>query len=125
VDEKVQKALIRDSPDWRLRNACPSCTYILKDEPKLQFNMLYMVDGNDSLKRIIRCETTGIADLSSNVPVLGDSSESTDGRRAGIGLYLTNEQVDQWSNEVLKDTFPAYVEDDTDQNMCAKRWRNM
>ena len=123
MDEKVQKALIHDSPDWRLRNACPSCTYILKDEPKLQFNMLYMVDGNDSLKHIIRRETTRIAD--SNVPVLRDSSESTDRRRVGTKLYLTNEQVNQWSNEVLKDTFPTYVEDDTDQNPCSECWRNM
>jgi hypothetical protein len=126
VDEMVQQTLKRDSPDWRLQNVCPSCTYILKDEPKLQFNMLYTVDGNDSLKRIIRRETTAITDSSSTVPILGDSSESADMRRAGKGLYLTNEQVDEWSAEMLKAAFPAYVEeDDADQNPCAERWRNM
>jgi hypothetical protein len=125
VDEKVQQTLKRDSPDWRLRHACPSCTYVLEDEPNLKFNMLYTVDGNDSLKRIIRRETTVIADSSSNVPILGNSSELTDMRRAGKGLYLTNEQVDQWSTEMLKAICPTYVEDDTDQNPCAERWRNM
>ena len=121
----VQRTLKRDSPDWRLRHACPPCTYILEDEPKLQFNMLYTVDGNDSLKRIIRRETTGIADSTTTVPILGNSSESTDMRRAGNGLYLTNEQVDQWSTEMLKVICPTYVEDDTAQNPCAERWRNM
>lgn len=125
VDNKVQQTLKRDSPDWRLRHICPPCTYILEDEPKLQFNMLYTVDGNDSLKRIIRRETVGVDDQSSNVPILGDSSETTDMRRAGKGLYMTNKQVDQWSTEMLKAAYPTYVEDDTDQNPCAERWRNM
>jgi hypothetical protein len=126
VDEMVQRTLKRDTPDWRLRHVCPPCTYILEDEPKLQFNMLYTVDGNDSLKRIIRRETTGITDSSTTtVPILGNSSESADTRRAGNGLYLTNEQVDQWSTEMLIAISPTYVEDDTDQNPCAERWRNM
>ena len=127
ADDLTQKALGRDSEDWRLRHVCPPCTYVLEDEKKLKFSMLYTMDGNDSLKRIQRREAIPISpdDNPSNVPVLSKSSELTDTRAAGKGVYLTNEQVDQWSKETLAQLSPAYIEDETDDNPCAKRWRNM
>src|SRR5271169_3641078 len=33
ADKMVQTALKHDSPNGKLSNACPSCTYILEDEP--------------------------------------------------------------------------------------------
>ena len=48
----VHIALKRDSPDWKLRNVCPSCSYVLEGEPKLKFSMLYAVDGGNSLELI-------------------------------------------------------------------------
>ena len=58
IREEVQKhvnvALGRDSPDWRLRHACPACTYKLEGKAELIFKMLVTMDGNDSLKRILR-----------------------------------------------------------------------
>jgi hypothetical protein len=57
-------------------------------------------------------------------PILGASSESTDTREIGMGLYLSNEQVNQWSKEILTVLCPAYNED-IDNNPCAERWRNM
>ena len=129
ADELTQKALGRDSEDWRLRHVCPPCTYVLEDEEKLKFSMLYTIDGNDSLKRIQRREAAPIAidDDASTLrePVLGDSSESKDAREAGKGVYLTNEQVNQWSKEILAQLCPEYNEDETDDNPCAERWRNM
>lgn len=126
ANELTQKALGRHSEDRRLRHVCPPCTYVLEDENKLKFSMLYTMDGNDSLKRIQRREAIPITDdVSSNEPVLGKSSESIDTRDAGKGVYLTNEQVDQWSKETLAQLCPAYIEDETDNNPCAERWRNM
>lgn len=129
ADELTQKALGRDSEDWRLRHVCPPCTYVLEDEEKLKFSMLYTIDGNDSLKRIQRREAAPITidDDASTLrePVLGDSSESKDAREAGKGVYLTNEQVNQWSKEILAQLCPEYNEDETDDNPCAERWRNM
>ena len=129
ADELTQKALGRDSEDWRLRHVCPPCTYVLEDEEKLKFSMLYTIDGNDSLKRIERREAAPITidDDASTLrePVLGDSSESKDAREAGKGVYLTNEQVNQWSKEILAQLCPEYNEDETDDNPCAERWRNM
>jgi hypothetical protein len=90
--------------------------------------MLYTVDGNDSLKRIIQREDppplSGNEEMPAQ-PILGAPRDSTDTREAGIGLYLTNEQVDQWSKETLAALSPAYNEEDSDNNPCAERWRNM
>ena len=93
--------------------------------------MLYTVDGNDSLKRIIRRdEPPPIAGIEEEMPmpthsILGPSSESTDTRGIGTGLYLTNEQVDEWSKEILEARHPAYNEQEIDDNPCAERWKNM
>jgi KDZ transposase-like protein len=127
ANELSQKALGRHSEDWRLRHVCPPCTYMLEGEDKLKFSMLYTMDGNDSLKRIQRREAIPIStnDDGSHEPILGNSSESTDTREVGIGTYLTNKQVDQWSKETLTQLCPAYNEDETDNNPCAERWRNM
>ena len=52
------ETLRHDHPDWQLKNACPACTYLLNGEPSLKFKMLFVMDGNDSLKRVSR-ETLG------------------------------------------------------------------
>ena len=56
ADRLVQVSLERDAADYRIKHLCPPCTYILEGEKKLKFSMLYTVDGNDSLKRILRRE---------------------------------------------------------------------
>ncbi|EGO04866.1 hypothetical protein SERLA73DRAFT_34185, partial [Serpula lacrymans var. lacrymans S7.3] len=53
VNHCIQKACGRDTPNWRLKHACPACTYTLKDEPTIEFKLLYVMDGNNSLKRVI------------------------------------------------------------------------
>lgn len=119
----VQTALLRDTADWRLRHLCPTCTYTLVDEEKLKFSMLYTVDGNDSLKRILRWEVVPPTLTEADEPVLGESSESTDTRQAGNGAYLTREQVDEWSKEILEAL--NVPNDDVEDSPCAECWRNM
>ena len=123
TENAVQAALLRDTPDWRLRHLCPPCTYTLVDEEKLKFSMLYTVDGNDSLKRILRREAAPPTSVEMDEPVLGESSESTDTREAGKGVYLTREQVDEWSKEILEEL--NVPNDDDEESPCAERWRNM
>ncbi|KAG2130280.1 uncharacterized protein EDB93DRAFT_1094973 [Suillus bovinus] len=50
VDVLLKQALKHDTPNWRLLNACPPCTYKLEDEPSLQFKWFATIDGNNSLK---------------------------------------------------------------------------
>ncbi|KAI0676297.1 hypothetical protein C8Q78DRAFT_960152, partial [Trametes maxima] len=52
IDKRVLGALGRDTPDWRVLNACPACCYKLRDEPERPFSRMYCMDGNNSLKRM-------------------------------------------------------------------------
>lgn len=120
VDRDVQIALARNTPDWRLKNLCPPCTYRVDGEDSLKFSMMYTIDGNDSLKRILRRETAPESLPDATVPALGASSEVFDNRQTESECYLTREEVDRWSKEKLGDLI-----DEEDDNPCAERWRNM
>ncbi|KAG1728427.1 hypothetical protein EDB19DRAFT_1897395 [Suillus lakei] len=51
VQQHLQAPLGHDTPNWHLLNSCPACFYKLRDEPKLEFDWLISIDGNNSLKR--------------------------------------------------------------------------
>ena len=85
VDRLVQVSLDRDGADYHIKHLCPCCSYVLEDEEKLKFSMLYTIDGNNSLKRILRreavpeaptVEKTTTAEVAQ--PVLGASSKVKD-----------------------------------------------
>ncbi|KII92056.1 hypothetical protein PLICRDRAFT_677552, partial [Plicaturopsis crispa FD-325 SS-3] len=118
VDRRVQRALQRDTPDWRLRHACPACTYKLKDEEPLVYSLLYTMDGNDSLKRLLRRRDDGDADG------VGPSSEAPDARDVPGDRYLLREHVDKWAHAVVQEMMAA-ESSDPDYNPCADRWKNM
>lgn len=98
VDSMVQFALRRDGPDWRLRHACPACTYTLENEPDLTFKMLYAMDGNDSLKRVHRKLVTP-----EGLP--GESCELPTGSTLTCSRYLSRDFVNTFAAK--KDTVPA------------------
>ncbi|KIK18700.1 hypothetical protein PISMIDRAFT_108953, partial [Pisolithus microcarpus 441] len=50
VNQKIQVVLNCNTREWRLRNECLACFYHIKDEPKLMFDWLVSIDGNNSLK---------------------------------------------------------------------------
>ena len=100
VDLLVQAELSHDSPDWRLRHACPACTYKLKDEKPLIFSLLFTMDGNDSLKRIRRCTLDD-----EGVP--GASCEHIDTRAIGGDFYLAQAEVDRWADEQIQEMMSA------------------
>ncbi|KAG1758241.1 hypothetical protein EDD22DRAFT_827673 [Suillus occidentalis] len=118
VDTLVAEALNRNSPDWRLKHACPSCTYTLKDEAPLTFTLLFAIDGNDSLKRILR-RTLGIDDNDS-----GESSELPTTQHVQGDRYLSREYVNQWKKAGVVDS-EATLDADSPENPCAARWNNM
>ncbi|KAG1793276.1 uncharacterized protein HD556DRAFT_1443707 [Suillus plorans] len=51
VDRCLNEALKRNTPNWRLLNACPCCSYKLEDEPPQAIDWLFCINGNNSLKR--------------------------------------------------------------------------
>ncbi|KAG1797356.1 uncharacterized protein HD556DRAFT_1267601 [Suillus plorans] len=114
VAAMVAESLQRDSPDFRLKHACPACTYILMDEPKLTFSLLYAMDGNDSLKRVIRRSL----DTDDS---LGASSELPTGQQLTSNRYLSRTYVDQFA----RDSATADDEVIHAENLCEGRWKNM
>lgn len=94
----------RNAPDWRLRNACPACTYKLTGEAKLMFEALYTMDGNNSLARLLRRgEST---ETEEGETVAGPSIERTDTRSVPGGYLLTRDRVDKWTKELLESMIP-------------------
>ena len=105
-------ALERDSPYYRLRHTCPACSYKLEGEAELIFQMLVTMDGNDSLKRILRRDppaTAAEGEPPPEGPQVGESREQPDSRNAGGDYLLSREKVDRWAKTVLEELLPEEV----------------
>jgi hypothetical protein len=110
VQRHVGVALQRDSPNWRLSHACPACTYKLEGEADLIFKMLVTMDGNDSLKRILRrqpLETPAEGEPEPEGPQVGVSRELPDHRTVAGDYLLSREKVDRWAKDILKEVLPT------------------
>lgn len=92
VSQRTAAVLGRESADWRLKNACPSCTYRLQDEPQLRFSMLACMDGNESAWRLARRKQD-----ENEEGKLGPVNERTDSRTVDNGYWLSRETVDRWA----------------------------
>ncbi|KAG8700478.1 hypothetical protein FRC08_004676 [Ceratobasidium sp. 394] len=109
IKKRVDKAMGRDSPDWRLKNCCPPCMYILEGEPELNPKLLATCDGNDSLKR---CARAGSADQ----------------REYESDYYISPEEVDRFKDEVANSRRGKQKSKSDDggeeKTECEKRWKN-
>ncbi|KAJ7233282.1 hypothetical protein B0H12DRAFT_1028580, partial [Mycena haematopus] len=126
ADLRVQRALGRDVPDWRLKNACPSCLYKLEGEAPIPLPFLATIDGNNSLKRIWRREREEVGADGRMAP--GASKERCDDQVAPGDYYLTREEVDAWSKEGLEELMKEFVpgsELPDEGDGCTERWQNM
>ncbi|KAJ7619742.1 hypothetical protein FB45DRAFT_1033581 [Roridomyces roridus] len=112
---QVLTHLGREDPAWRMKNCCPACSYRLEGEDELIFSMLVTMDGNDSLKRVLR---RGPGD---DGP--GETNERWDDRDASDGYYLPRAQVDEWARRRLANILPS--DDNGAENPCKERWKNM
>lgn len=108
VQRRLDVALGRDTPDWRMLNTCKACTYKLEDEPPLEFSMLVTCDGGDSLKR---CADAG----------------SADHRQYPSSYYIAPAQVDKFQHEVPNRRIGKRTqkgEGEEEESVCEKRWKN-
>ncbi|KAI0684178.1 hypothetical protein BC835DRAFT_1409208 [Cytidiella melzeri] len=85
VEQVVHTTLGWDGADWRPKNACRACCYVLENEPPLRFSRLYAMDGNNSLKRMATTADRTAADTR----VLDDST-----------YFLSRQFVDSYAKEV-------------------------
>ncbi|KAJ7705953.1 hypothetical protein B0H16DRAFT_1746965 [Mycena metata] len=129
VNKCVQAALGRDTPDWHLKNACPSCMYKLEGEAEIPLPFLATIDGNNSLKRFWRREKA--VDADGNIAP-GASRERLDTRVPAGDYYLSREEVDKWSKEGLEDLMRDFVPGSEEEGSagdegagCSERWQNM
>ncbi|KAK7013948.1 hypothetical protein R3P38DRAFT_3206529 [Favolaschia claudopus] len=126
VDKKVLAALGRDSPNWRLKNACPACLYKLEGESPIPLPLLCTIDGNNSLKRFWRREREEVRADGTTAP--GASKEYDDNRLAAGDYYLTRQEVDEWAKDgpmgLVKEFVPGSSLPDEGDG-CTERWQNM
>ncbi|KAJ7027673.1 hypothetical protein C8F04DRAFT_964922 [Mycena alexandri] len=126
VDGRVMRALARDTPNWRLMNCCSGCMYKLEGEEELEFSMLVTMDGNDSLKRVLRREAKDFDEEGNLIP--GESKERFDPRaaRAGKDYFIPREKVNLWSKD--RTAIPAAAENPSPHGAahgCEERWKNL
>ncbi|KAG1784879.1 uncharacterized protein HD556DRAFT_1435328 [Suillus plorans] len=122
VNMLVDEALRRGDPHWRLKHACPACTYKLQGEVPMKFSLLYAMDGNDSLKRVLKKSTQDDLDSDDNSPLAQRSSELPTTQVVGGDRYLLNEYIEQFARDSPADMLSL---DDDKDNPCAGRWKNM
>jgi len=142
VDRRLQEALGQDSPNWRLRHACPACTHKLDGEAPLTFDILITMDGNDSLKRIQKRARVAEDLVEGEEASVGESNERIDTRCVSGDYYLSRQTVDRWSKEVLEKlaceptvsdislscpTLLTMLQTTSPDNysVCEDRWKNM
>lgn len=92
VDKQTKQALKHDTPNWRVLNACPPCTYKLEGEPTRVFNRMTAFDGNMSMRRLYQVGDRRIR----------DPTPFTD-----TDYLLTPEYVDIYKDEVQSRRGPA------------------
>ncbi|KAI0684586.1 hypothetical protein BC835DRAFT_1292791, partial [Cytidiella melzeri] len=118
VDNRVNEELKRDSPEWRLRNACPPCMYTLTDEPDLELSLLCSMDGNSSLKLVDSSIQYGHLRQDERVHRIKD-------------LFLTPDAVDVFKDEVASagsGKAPPVQHGDIPNSLlstadCVEKWR--
>ncbi|KAH6871270.1 hypothetical protein BKA70DRAFT_1241913 [Coprinopsis sp. MPI-PUGE-AT-0042] len=128
--QRTLAALQRDQNNWRRRNACVPCTYWLQEEPKLLYNMLITMDGNDSLKRVIRRDHTVSTVDGGGKTLRGACIEREDSRVVRGDYYLSRTEGDRWSKTNIEGIRAAAgqvveEEEEEDTSPCEPRWKNM
>ncbi|KAJ7744928.1 hypothetical protein B0H16DRAFT_1463071 [Mycena metata] len=129
--QRVDMVLGQDGPRWRRENCCPACMNKLEGEAHLKHSMLITMDGNDSLKCVLRKEPADFDDEGNPLP--GVSRERFDPRAvdAGGDYFLPREQVNRWEKDRLKDMGRAKPADvgrakpADEKTQCEERWKNL
>ncbi|KAG8685049.1 hypothetical protein FRC09_014992, partial [Ceratobasidium sp. 395] len=99
LSQGLDKLLGRTDADWHQKHKCAACSYELDDESPLRPRMMFSMDGNNSLKRLLK---GGHEDVGSYSPA----------------YFLSPSDVNQFENEVTRvrpPTPPPVQEVDPDE----------
>ncbi|KAG8727744.1 hypothetical protein FRC11_012539, partial [Ceratobasidium sp. 423] len=105
VQKRLDIAMGRDSPNWRMKHSCGACTYELADEPPLVHSRHVTMDGGDSLKHFA---AAGTADM----------------RTFKSCYYLTRDEVNRFKNEVPRKSSTKKGDNQENLSECESRWKN-
>jgi hypothetical protein len=87
----------RDGPNYAVENACICCTYELEGEEPMEYRIQICLDGNESLKRSQRVSDDPVPE-----GMAKQSTELDSGRKVESVMYLTDEQVNEFKDEVQR-----------------------
>ncbi|KAG1884774.1 hypothetical protein F4604DRAFT_1919295 [Suillus subluteus] len=103
VEQRVNAALGRSTPNWRILNSCPPCTYELEDEPLLPFTRMYVLDGGNSAKCMAG---------------LGGRDSDLDAADPVVGVFNTTGEEDTHPEVNADDLMTQVMSSD-----CSKNWK--
>ncbi len=86
IETRVRALLKQDTPEWRMKNACAPCLYVLENELPLKHSLLVTMDGNQSLKLVDTAFRAG--------------TPLADSRHARSDFWIPPEEVDRFKDEV-------------------------
>jgi len=87
-DRRISIELGREDRKWAMKNVCAPCLYKTEDEPKMKFEFLATMDGNNSLKLVDDTYRVGTV--------------RTDTRQTQSPRWISPEAVDLFKDEVGK-----------------------
>ncbi|KAG1877380.1 hypothetical protein F4604DRAFT_1880377 [Suillus subluteus] len=100
VQSRVDGILGKDSNNWQMNGACPSCAFKQPDEPMLSPARLHAMDGNFSAKRL-------------------DGSGSADLRQFCSRYFISEAEVEQFKDDVQR---RASTTNTTTLGACTENW---
>lgn len=125
LDAMVDQQLGRAGHQWRIQNSCPCCLYRTKSNAPLMYELLYAMDGNNSLKRVKRVKKKDVdgnviparsmehIDTRMDTSVDAPTTTATDGAEAPTdtpgdpgGYFIPRARVDEYAMDKLE---PAKV----------------
>lgn len=97
IRRRLQKVLEHEDELYEVKNVCPPCMHKLEGEPQLEYSMMVELDGNNSLKHVLRnwFETDA-----SGRRVIVENIDRETGKELKTPMYLTAEEVNIFQYEV-------------------------
>ncbi|KAJ4501352.1 hypothetical protein C8R41DRAFT_749665 [Lentinula lateritia] len=97
IDSQVAKELGHEGANYCVLNSCPACCYKLEDEPELEFSRMWVVDRNNSLKRMAGIGNREVSDTR----IFGESD-----------YYLSEDFVNIYAGEIKARPLACNIEDE-------------
>ncbi|KAG1888073.1 hypothetical protein F4604DRAFT_1570206, partial [Suillus subluteus] len=113
VELQVSEALGHNSPNWRVLNTCPPCSFKLEGELPLLYQSMIVFNGNNSLSQM--------------APLGGHKVDDT--RTFDSDFFLSHDYVNLFADEVSSSQAPADQDvlqlqvSENPEKLCTENWK--